>query len=68
MLAGFERRGDNLKGSKDFYLKDKAIIWPWLSDVCHIRSTSDLHSGGGRPRNRRSHQPSRSEQSNDFRR
>ena len=25
-----ERRGNNLKGFKDFYLKAKAIIWPWV--------------------------------------
>ena len=24
----------------DFYLNDKAIIWPWQSDMCHIRSTA----------------------------
>jgi hypothetical protein len=35
-----ESRGHNLKGFKDFDLKDKAIIWPWLSYLCHIGSTS----------------------------
>jgi len=29
--AAFERRGNNLKPSKDFYLKAKARIWPCLS-------------------------------------
>ena len=32
-----ERRGNNLKGFKVFYLKAKASIWPGLSYVCHIR-------------------------------
>ena len=37
-----KRRGINLKGLQDFYLKAKARIWPWLSYMCHIRSTADL--------------------------
>jgi len=32
-----ERKGNTLK-NKDFYLKVKARIWPWLSRMCHIRS------------------------------
>jgi len=36
-----ERRGNNLKDSKDFYLKTKAIIWPGLSYVPY-----SLNSGG----------------------
>jgi hypothetical protein len=27
-ISGFELRGNNLKGSKDFFLKVKARIWP----------------------------------------
>jgi len=26
---------------KDFYLKAKAKIWPWLSYMCRVRSTTD---------------------------
>ena len=29
-----------MKGFKDFYLKAKAIIWPWLSYMCRVRSTA----------------------------
>jgi len=32
-----ERRGNNLKGFKHFYLEAKARIWPWLAYMCHIR-------------------------------
>jgi len=35
-----ERKGNQLKGLKDFYLNAKARIWPWLSYMCHIRSTA----------------------------
>jgi len=35
--AAAEQGGDNLKGFDDFYLKAKAIIWPWLPYVCRIR-------------------------------
>jgi len=44
-----ERRGDNFQ---DFHLKAKAIIWLWLSYMCHIRSTAasvrsqDIYSRG----------------------
>ena len=38
-----ERRGVDLKRSKDFDLKAKAIIWPGLSYMCHIRSTPVIH-------------------------
>ena len=31
--------------SKDFCLDVKARIWPWLSYMCHIRSTAHLHLG-----------------------
>jgi len=35
-VAASERRGNSLKG----YLRAKASIWPWLSYMCHIRSTA----------------------------
>ena len=35
-----ERTRNNLKKYKDYYLKAKARIWPGLSHMCHIRSTS----------------------------
>jgi len=35
-----ERRGNNLKFQRNFYLKDKARFWPGLSDMCHVRSTT----------------------------
>ena len=34
-----EQERSKLKRFQDFYLKAKAIIWPSLSYVCHIRST-----------------------------
>ena len=33
-----ERRGNTLKRLKDVYLKGTAIIWPWLSCMCQMRS------------------------------
>ena len=39
-----ERRGNNLKGCQDFYLKTKVRIWLWLHDVCRILSTSNDHA------------------------
>ena len=33
-----EQIGSNLTELKDFCLKAKAIIWPWLSYMCHIHS------------------------------
>ena len=41
--AASERRGNNLNGYKDFYLRAKARIRPLLSYMCHIRSTSISH-------------------------
>ena len=35
LVAASERRGNNLKGLKDLYLKAKAKIWPRLSYVPH---------------------------------
>ena len=35
-----EQRGNNSKACKNFYLKDKARIWPRLSCMCHVRSAS----------------------------
>jgi len=32
-----ERKRNNFKDVKDFYLKAKARIWPGLSYMCHIR-------------------------------
>jgi len=40
VYSACERRGTNLTGFMDLYLKAKAIIWPWLSYMCHIRSTA----------------------------
>ena len=31
-------RENNLQYFKDFYLRAKARIWPWLSCMCHVRS------------------------------
>ena len=45
--AASERRGNNLKGCKDFYLKAQARIWPCLFDVCRIRSTAEADKGAG---------------------
>ena len=39
-----ERRVNNLKVSRDFYLEAKARIWPWLSYMCHIGSTAAYES------------------------
>ena len=36
--ATAERRGKTLNGFKDFYVKAKARIWPWLPYICHICS------------------------------
>jgi len=36
-----ERKGNTLKGSQGLYRKAKARICPWLSYMCHIRSTVD---------------------------
>jgi len=33
-----ERRGNTSKGSKNFYLKVRANIWPTLCHMCHIRT------------------------------
>jgi len=35
-----ERGGNELKSFKDFDLKSRARIRPWLSKVCHVRSTA----------------------------
>ena len=35
MQVRFRAKRDHLK---DFYLKARAVIWPWLSCVCHVRS------------------------------
>ena len=35
-----ERGGNNFKGHKDLSWKIKAIIWPELPYVCHIRSAA----------------------------
>ena len=45
--AASEQRGDNFKRFKDFWLKAKAIIWPWLSCMCHIRSTGASNDASG---------------------
>ena len=37
-------RGSNLRGFKHICLKNgaaKATIWPWLSYMCHVRSTAE---------------------------
>ena len=34
------RRGNTSKLFKDYGLKAKAIIWPWSSFMCHVRSTA----------------------------
>ena len=44
-----QRRGNNVKGVRDFCLKAKARIWPRLSCMCHIRSTAVLLSPLARP-------------------
>ena len=36
MSTASERRGNELKYFKDFYLKAEARIWPWLSHMCHF--------------------------------
>ena len=36
-----ERRGNNLKRFKYFYLKAKARIWPYLASVFRVRWTVD---------------------------
>ena len=36
-----ERRGDDFKGFEHINLKAKAIIWPGLSYMLHIRSRAD---------------------------
>ena len=36
-----ERRGDSLKGFKEFYLKAKAIIWPRLAYFVKVRLKAD---------------------------
>ena len=41
--AAAERRGSNSKQFKDFYLKPESKIWPWLSHLCHVRSTAGFH-------------------------
>jgi len=38
----FERRGNNLKSFKACCLKVKAIIWPGLAYMCHIRSAGNI--------------------------
>ena len=38
--ADWVRVRNQFKRFKGFYLKAKARIWPWLSDMCHIRSTA----------------------------
>ena len=42
------RRSNRLKGFEDFYLNAKARIWPWLSYVCHVRSTAGNRMHGWR--------------------
>ena len=39
-VSASERRGNDLKGLKDFDLKAKAIFWPWRAYTFHIRSTA----------------------------
>ena len=39
-LTASVRRGNNYNSFKDFHLKAKAGIWPWLSNMCHIRLTA----------------------------
>ena len=40
IIQASERRRNNFKGLKDFYLTTTAIIWPSLSYMCHIRYIS----------------------------
>ena len=42
-----KRRGDNLKGFQNFGLNAKARIWPWQSQMCHIRLTADCFNVEG---------------------
>jgi len=42
VLPAYEQEGKNSKGFKDFQLKAEDRIWPWLSHMCHIRSTASL--------------------------
>jgi len=37
-----ERTGSHFQGLEDFSVEAKARIWPWLSYLCHIRSTVKL--------------------------
>jgi len=37
--AASKRRANDINRFKDFHLTAKARIWPWLSYMCHIRST-----------------------------
>ena len=37
----FERRWNTSQRKKSFYLKATARIWPWLSYMCHKRSTAE---------------------------
>ena len=39
--SAVERRRNTFKGLKEFHLKAKAETWPWLSYMCHIRSTAE---------------------------
>jgi len=45
LAAAAVRRRNNFQRFKPFDLKVTAIIWPFLSYVCHIRSTADLQHG-----------------------
>jgi hypothetical protein len=45
--AASEQRENTLKGFKDFNLKAKAGIWPWLSYMCHIRYSADSSARSG---------------------
>ena len=40
----FRAKKSNLQSFEDSHLQAKARIWPWLSYVCHIRTTTDQHS------------------------
>ena len=41
-----ERRRNQSKGFKNFYLKAKARVWPWMSCLCHVRPTVVAGFGG----------------------
>jgi len=41
LISASDQRRNKSKGLKDFNLKAKARIWPYLSYVSHIRSIAD---------------------------